>query len=202
MNLRGLGTGATLVLVNGRRQPYSGTEADFVDLSGIPWSAVDRIEVLPDGASALYGSDAIAGVVNVIMRKDLDGAETQVRFGTAPGGAEERLVAQLFGTRWNSGNVLFAYQFSDRGALDASARAYTATSDKTSSRRHGSSKHVQQPGQHSRSAHVPARVCDSADSERRDADGERSASPASSICRTSIRGVADPAGAARCTAPS
>src|SRR5262249_22447144 len=64
-NLRGLGAGATLVLINGHRQPYSGLEGDFVDVSNIPWSAVDRIEVLPDGASALYGSDAIAGVVNV-----------------------------------------------------------------------------------------------------------------------------------------
>src|SRR5262249_10226309 len=58
-NLRGLGSGATLVLINGHRQPFSGALGDFVDLSNIPWSAVERIEVLPDGASALYGSDAI-----------------------------------------------------------------------------------------------------------------------------------------------
>jgi len=131
-NLRGLGAGATLVLVDGMRQPYSGTEGDFVDLSNLPWTAVDRIEVLPDGASALYGSDAIAGVVNVIMRKDLDGAETQMRLGKAPGGGDERLIGQLFGTRWDSGNLLLSYQFSERTSLDASARAYTATTDKRS----------------------------------------------------------------------
>jgi outer membrane receptor protein involved in Fe transport len=130
VNLRGLGAGATLVLVNGHRQPYSGTEADFVDLSNIAWSAVERIEVLPDGASALYGSDAIAGVVNVIMRKDVEGAETQVRFGSAPGGGQEKLLAQLFGTRWDSGNALLSYQYTERNGLDASARAYAASADK------------------------------------------------------------------------
>ena len=132
VNLRGLGAGATLVLINGHRQPFSGTQGDFVDLSNIPWSAVERIEVLPDGASATYGSDAIAGVVNVIMRDDLDGAETQVRFGTAPGGAKERLIGQLFGTKWSSGSALFSYQYSERTSLAAGERSYAANTDKTS----------------------------------------------------------------------
>src|SRR6185437_5320154 len=83
LDLRGLGVGATLVLVNGRRQPLSGLNGDFVDVSTIPWSAVERIEILPDGASALYGSDAVAGVINIIMRDDFQGAETQARYGTA-----------------------------------------------------------------------------------------------------------------------
>ncbi len=82
------------MLVNGQRQPYSGYEGDFVDVSNIAWNAVDHIEVLPDGAAALYGSDAIAGVVNVIMRRDFDGAETLARFGTAKDGAEEKLIGQ------------------------------------------------------------------------------------------------------------
>src|SRR5581483_4574150 len=84
VNLRGLGAGATLTLIDGHRQPVSGALGDFVDISNIPWSAVERIEVLPDGASALYGSDAIAGVVNIIMRKDFRGAETWARIGGAP----------------------------------------------------------------------------------------------------------------------
>jgi outer membrane receptor protein involved in Fe transport len=130
VDLRGLGAGATLVLVNGHRQPYSGYDADFVDVSNIAWSAVDHIEVLPDGASALYGSDAIAGVVNIITRSDLNGAETQARFGGAQGGAEEKLIAQLFGTSWSSGNVLFSYQYSERTGLAASERAYAADEDK------------------------------------------------------------------------
>src|SRR5689334_20507182 len=95
-NLRGLGAGATLTLIDGHRQPVSGALGDYVDISNIPWSAVERIEVLPDGASALYGSDAIAGVVNIIMRKDLRGAETWARLGSTPDGADEKLVAQLF----------------------------------------------------------------------------------------------------------
>ncbi len=132
VNLRGLGAGATLVLVNGRRQPNAGLNADFVDVSNIPWSAVERIDVLPDGSSALYGSDAIAGVTNIIMREDLDGAETQARFGTAPDGAAETMVAQLFGKHWRTGKGLFAYQYSQRTSLSASDRAYAADTDKTS----------------------------------------------------------------------
>lgn len=130
VNLRGLGAGATLVLIDGRRQPYAGMLGDFVDLSNIPWNAVERIEVLPDGASALYGSDAIAGVVNVIMRKDLNGAETLARLGAAPGGADEKLVSQLFGTQWQGGRILGSYQYSERTSLAASERTYAADTDK------------------------------------------------------------------------
>jgi iron complex outermembrane recepter protein len=129
-NLRGLGAGATLVLINGRRQPYSGTEGDFVDVSSIPTSAIDRIEVLPDGASALYGSDAIAGVVNVILKKDFAGGETQGRIGASPSGANEKLFSQMSGVSWNSGTALISYQFSERTALAAADRAYLATMDK------------------------------------------------------------------------
>ena len=129
-NLRGIGYGATLVLVNGRRQPLAGSDADFVDTSNIPWSAVERIEVLPDGASALYGSDAIAGVMNIVMREDLEGAETQGRFASALGGSDEKMFAQLFGSRWDTGKWLLAYQFSERGSLAAADRRYTASADK------------------------------------------------------------------------
>ena len=137
-NLRGLGPGATLVLVNGRRQPFSGLFGDFVDLSNVPWSAVERIEVLPDGASALYGSDAIAGVVNILLRKDLSGAESMARLGSAPGGADERLVSQLFGGEWRGGHAFAAYQYSERTSLAASHRPYAASTDKTA---YGGSDH-------------------------------------------------------------
>jgi outer membrane receptor protein involved in Fe transport len=131
VNLRGLGVGATLVLINGQRQPLSGLNADFVDVSNIPWSAVERIEVLPDGASALYGSDAIAGVVNVILRDDVRGAETQTRLGEAPEGRDEKLISQLFGTKWSTGKAMFAYQYADVTPLMAADRPYAANSDKT-----------------------------------------------------------------------
>ncbi len=129
-NLRGLGYGATLVLVNGRRQPAAGSTADFVDLSNIPWSAVDHIEILPDGASALYGSDAIAGVINVIMRDRLDGAETRLRTSTAEDGASQTLVGQLFGRESEAGRWLFGYQYSRKTSLAAADRAYAANQDK------------------------------------------------------------------------
>lgn len=132
LNLRGLGSGATLVLVNGRRQPQAGIEADFVDVSMIPWSAVDHIEVLPDGSSALYGSDAVAGVINIILRDEIAGAESQVRFGAAPFGAAETHAAQLFGGRWSSGKWLAGYQYNKRTSLAAADRAYTRDSDKRS----------------------------------------------------------------------
>ena len=130
VNLRGLGVGATLVLVNGRRQPLAGLNGEFVDVSNIPWSAVERIEVLPDGASALYGSDAVAGVVNIIMRDDVRGAETAARFTAAPGDRAEALVSQLFGMRWDTGKASFAYQYSDATPLAAAARGYAANADK------------------------------------------------------------------------
>jgi iron complex outermembrane receptor protein len=131
VDLRGLGVGATLVLVNGYRQPLSGLNGDFVDVSTIPWSAVERIEVLPDGASALYGSDAVAGVVNIIMRNDFRGAETQARVGTVADGRREIMASQLFGTRWRGGHAMLAYQYSDMTALDAAERPYAASADKT-----------------------------------------------------------------------
>ena len=68
INLRGLGSDATLTLLNGRRLAYTAVRQS-VDVSGIPVSAVDRIEVVPDGASAIYGSDAVAGVANIILRR-------------------------------------------------------------------------------------------------------------------------------------
>jgi iron complex outermembrane recepter protein len=130
VNLRGLGIGATLVLVNGHRQPLSGLNGDFVDVSNIPAAAVERIEVLPDGASALYGSDAIAGVVNIILRDDFQGAETQARFGGTPGGRDETVVSQLLGTHWNTGKAMLVYEYSNGTALPASARGYAANDDK------------------------------------------------------------------------
>src|SRR5512134_2886686 len=79
ISLRGLGADATLVLVNGRRVAISSfaesVPTNFVDINTIPVSAIERIEVLKDGASAVYGSDAVAGVVNIILRDDFEGAE-------------------------------------------------------------------------------------------------------------------------------
>jgi outer membrane receptor for ferrienterochelin and colicin len=83
VDLRGLGVNRTLVLVNGRRVPVfpfaQDGSASFVDINLIPLAAVERVEILKDGASSIYGSDAIAGVVNFITRKEYEGAELSVR---------------------------------------------------------------------------------------------------------------------------
>jgi iron complex outermembrane receptor protein len=129
VNLRGLGSDATLVLVNGRRLAGSGNRGDFADLSSIPAIAVQRVEVLLDGASALYGSDAVGGVVNVVLRDAWDGGELRLRAGSGDHGPGEALLAGAFGRTWGSGHVLFAYEGYRREALAASKRRFTASAD-------------------------------------------------------------------------
>ena len=129
VNLRGLGNEATLVLINGRRIAGTGYRGDFADLSTIPTAAVERIDVLLDGASALYGSDAVGGVVNVVLKHDFEGAESRVRVGGAAGGGTEYQVAQTVGYRWASGNILASYEFYRQDALPYAARPFTASGD-------------------------------------------------------------------------
>jgi iron complex outermembrane receptor protein len=97
ISLRGLGQKTTLVLLNGRRTAGYGfaqnLQDSFVDLNSIPVSAVERIEVLKDGASAVYGSDAIAGVVNIILRKDYKGAEVSLIGGQSEGKNDYHVTA-------------------------------------------------------------------------------------------------------------
>lgn len=124
INLRGLGPSSTLVLVDGLRPPLGGTGGVFADISLIPMSAVERLEILTDGASAIYGADAVAGVVNVRLRNRFDGAETMMRAGTADGDMSEVQFGQLLGKSWSGGHLVLAYQFSERGALAAAKRPY------------------------------------------------------------------------------
>jgi iron complex outermembrane recepter protein len=130
VNLRGLGAGSTLTLVNGRRLAAGGTGGSFVDISSIPASLIERVEVLADGASATYGSDAIGGVVNIILRKDFDGAETALRFGTVTeGGSQEYRASQIFGKSWGAGHALLAYEYYSRERLGYRERSFTASRD-------------------------------------------------------------------------
>lgn len=123
VNLRGLGAGSTLTLLNGRRTAPSSAIGDFVDLSLIPLSAVSRIEVLSDGASSIYGGDAVAGVVNFVMRDDFEGSETQLRYGrVTEGELEEVRLSQTLGSSWGSGNLLGTYEYFTRDALSLSDR--------------------------------------------------------------------------------
>ncbi|RRN63603.1 TonB-dependent receptor [Caulobacter sp. 602-1] len=130
VNLRGLGANATLVLVDGRRMAGSGFNGDFADLSSIPMVATARVEVLLDGASALYGSDAVGGVVNVRLRTDLDGAETRMLAGRATqGGYHQYQFGQAIGRTWAQGHALLAYEYAGHDALAGLDRAYTGNAD-------------------------------------------------------------------------
>ena len=130
MNLRGLGAGATLTLINGRRVAQAGERGGYTDVSSIPTSAIERIEVLADGASSVYGSDAVGGVVNVILKNDFEGAETRLRFGTVTeGGLREYQASQSMGASWNTGNILLSYEYYDRGNLAREERAFARSSD-------------------------------------------------------------------------
>ena len=123
LNLRGISEGTTLVLLNGRRIA-PGARSTSVDISALPLSAIQQVEILTDGASALYGSDAIGGVVNFILRDDFDGAETRLRSGWADGGVKEYRFTQALGTAWDSGNVMFSGEYYKRDLLMSSDRDF------------------------------------------------------------------------------
>lgn len=125
VNLRGLGQRATLTLVNGRRIAPSGA-GSFVDVSLIPLSGVERVEILTDGASAIYGSDAVGGVVNFIMRRDFEGLETVLDAGTTTDGGGDQLIAGVSGgARWSGGNAMLSYEYRFDGAVEAADRPFT-----------------------------------------------------------------------------
>jgi outer membrane receptor protein involved in Fe transport len=135
VSLRGLGVNTTLTLLNGRRIANYGFAQNinegFVDLNSIPVAAIERIEILKDGASAVYGSDAIAGVINVILRKDYRGLEGFVSYGdTQQGGAAESRASITGGigepNRWNITGTLDYYH---REKLNALQREFSATAD-------------------------------------------------------------------------
>jgi iron complex outermembrane receptor protein len=96
-NLRGQGAASTLVLLNGRRVAAHGLNGGVVDLNSIPMAAVDRIEILKDGASAIYGTDAIGGVINFILRKDFAGLEAQAFTDITEAGGGNIARARLTG---------------------------------------------------------------------------------------------------------
>lgn len=123
VNLRGLGALSTLVLVNGRRVAAAGQYGDFVDISSIPTNAVSHMEVLLDGASAVYGSDAVGGVVNIILKRSDDGARTSVRLGsTSQGGGEQLQVGQTWGTHWDGGGMILGYEYNHQENVLANDR--------------------------------------------------------------------------------
>ncbi|MDV3469708.1 TonB-dependent receptor [Stenotrophomonas sp. C3(2023)] len=134
IGLRGLSQKNTLVLLNGRRLanygfPANGLSDTFVNLNALPLVAVERIEVLKDGASAVYGSDAVAGVVNIITRQDFQGAEIGGSVGTADqGGLDEtklKFVGGLGDLETDGYNILVSLEGYNRDRLDQDERALT-----------------------------------------------------------------------------
>lgn len=130
VNLRGLDSDATLVLLNGHRLPSGGLRGGFTDISVIPLAAIERVEVLTDGASAVYGADAVAGVVNFVLKSDYEAIESRARYGSVTEGSlDDYQLSQSIGRRWQNGGILAAYEFHKRDALPASDIRRTATND-------------------------------------------------------------------------
>jgi outer membrane cobalamin receptor len=117
VDLRGLGAQSTLTLLNGHRRAGS-LDGRVVDISAIPLSVIDRVEVVTGGRSAIYGSDAVAGVVNLVTRHDFQGAQTQASYGWTDSGGGEAQVSQIFGLHSDHGGFVAAYDYSRQSTLD------------------------------------------------------------------------------------
>lgn len=132
--IHGLGASAsnsTLVLMNGHRLPTSGVNHALADPNIIPTIALERVEVLADGASSVYGSDAVAGVINFITRKNFNGFEVDAQHGFGSS-YHTNSAAAMWGKTWDTGSILAAYSFSDRSNLAASSRSYSRSLNLTS----------------------------------------------------------------------
>jgi len=147
ISLRGLGADATLVLVNGRRVAISAfaenITTNFVDINSIPVAAIERVEVLKDGSSAVYGSDAVAGVVNIVLRKDFEGFEATAGYGTVTDGPyTERNASAIWGRGDDDSNVTVIFDYFknttlknvDRGSMGSANQSARGGEDFRSSR--------------------------------------------------------------------
>lgn len=128
--MRGLPRGTTLVLINGRR---AGDSAMFsatgqFDLSTIPLAMVERIEVLPAGSSAVYGGDGLAGVINIVLKRDAQGAELRIR-KTVAEGYDRDMVSAMWGKAWSRGSVTVTANWNRNSPLLSAERSITADQD-------------------------------------------------------------------------
>lgn len=127
VNIRGLSTkgNRTLLMIDGRRYPGQGDGLCRTDPSIVPQLALDRVDTLVDGASATYGSDAVAGVINLILKRGYDGATTEGQVGTSPGdGHTFYRGSVLFGRTWDGGDVTVTYETSTQYHTLGTARDY------------------------------------------------------------------------------
>jgi iron complex outermembrane recepter protein len=123
VNLRGIGPYTTLTLIDGHRAVPQGTTGFAVDPSVVPALGLQRVEIVDDGASALYGSDAVAGVVNLILRRHFEGVETNAGYGTADDYLQ-RHYGLVAGHDWGSGQVTLSYEYAYHSALSGIDRDF------------------------------------------------------------------------------
>jgi len=151
LNLRGLGTARTLTLVNGRRHVsgFRGTAA--VDTGSIPTALVKSVEVITGGASAVYGSDAVTGVVNFILKDDFEGAEFNVRGGiSGEGDAENYAIDATFGKNFGSsdqGNIVFSASYVDDSTITYADRSWSRNNGIATNEPAGNPDLLFQPGE-------------------------------------------------------
>lgn len=133
VSLRGLGTSSTLTLINGRRaavSSFANGQESFIDINSIPASAIERVEVLPSGASAIYGADAVAGVVNIILRDDYEGAELSVSYGDSEANTDEGRynVNFIWGAATENTHSMLVVDYYNRNAFYDRDRSFSANS--------------------------------------------------------------------------
>ena len=120
VDLRGLGSERTLVLIDGRRAPKAPFAPTAQDLNAVPLAAVERVEILKDGASAIYGADAVAGVINIITRKDFEGVEiTHQLQGTDRVGGDIEQGSVTIGVNGSRGNIVMGASYFNRDIIFA-----------------------------------------------------------------------------------
>jgi iron complex outermembrane recepter protein len=130
ISLRGLGGDATLVLINGRRVANypvgNGGSQAFVDLNSIPLAAIESVEVLKDGASAIYGADAVAGVVNIKMKRGMDGSQVMINYGnTTNKDAAEFTASVITGAQTDKASAMVGFNYYKKNAIFNSDRDYS-----------------------------------------------------------------------------
>ena len=172
------------MLVNGRRvaiSPFAESiTTNFVDINSIPVSAIERVEVLKDGASALYGSDAVAGVINIILRKDYEGLELAASYGnTTENGYDEQNYSAVWGFGGEDNNVTFIFDYFKNSTLQNTERGTLGSANQTRAGRRGFPLLARLSGPLHRERHH----------HRRSGLPCRAASPGRPACTTSASGT-------------
>ncbi|WP_041558159.1 TonB-dependent receptor domain-containing protein [Novosphingobium sp. PP1Y] len=144
-NLRGLGPTATLTIIDGKRVPAAGTQGQLVDPSIIPPIALERAEVIADGASAIYGSDAVAGVINLIPIKRFSGVEVTGRAALGKNYGDQQ-VGAIVGTNWTGGHIVAAVDYVHNSGVDAADRDFITDDRRSFGGQNGLSTNCAAPG--------------------------------------------------------